>query len=427
MMDFVKSFFKVSIWIIILNSISANEIYGALRSQNINFFPTKLIQKCSNYQTADNGSFQDEISDCFEVDTPLPCQTNKSCHLKKIENCVDRKSVLNVVRNLVLDCYQVCPGEAYVSYESYSKDHESAVLASTKTQKRSIKDMLTMPKRKKSYVSESIMESEHYETEMSEPSPAILSGIIQPLIPTNIWDSLTGREFYFPSTLSGLIRTGINVCMPRSNDFVDWKAADSKTKKLLESSDLHALQNALNEDEILVWVGKFKQDGHGSHLPLVKTVSILPMSPRNMAALLMDSTKVTSYNKMSLGRQDEIVFQEGIDTEASSDQSKLGIDGEAKIVRNLTKPPLSKKLMEFVTVMYARKIREDDSIGSGIVGAPGVDDGYVVVSRAVNGGKWNPRPSGSGDQAERTRSEILLGVNLIRSVDGAPNVSLLFG
>lgn len=413
-MQLVKPFFKFAIWTLLWIDIAATEIQSRQRSANARFFPTRLIQKCSSHltTTVDNRDFNHEISDCFEVDT----------HLKKIENCLDRKSIRNVVKNLVLECYQVCPGEAYASYESYSKANESTVLVSTKTKKRSIQDIMKMPKKEKSAASKETVEAEEYETEMSEPSPAILSGIIQPLIPTNIWESLTGREFYFPSTLSGLIRAGINVCMPKSKDFVEWKAADSKTRKLLESSsDVHAVQNALREDDILVWVGKFKQGGHGSHLPLVKTVSILPISPRNMAALLMDSTKVTSYNKMSLGRNDEVVFQEGIDTEASSDESKLGIDGEAKIVRNLTKPPLSKKLMEFVTVMYARKLRSDDDVGPGVVGAPGVDGGYVVVSRAVNGGKWNPQSSSSGNEAERTRSEILLGVNLIRSIDGAPN------
>lgn len=415
-MELVQSIFKCVLWTYILHKISANEIKRDLRSANPRFSSTWLIPKSSNHLTTAvnrRSGFNHEISDCFDT--------------KKVENCLDKKSIRNVVRNLVLDCCHVCPGEVYASYESYSKaNDESTVLVSTKTKKRSIKDRIAIPKKRKFGVSKESVEAEEFETEMSEPSPAILSGIIQPLIPTSIWESLTGREFYFLSTLGGLIKAGISVCMPKSEDFVDWKAADSKTRKLLESSDVHALQNALKEDDILVWVGKFKQEGHGSHLPLVKTVSILPMSPRNMAALLMDSTKVTSYNKMSLGRDDEVVFQEGIDTEVSSEDSNLRIDGEAKIVRNLTKPPLSKKLMEFVTVMYARKLRADDDVGPGVVGAPGADGGYVVVSRAVNGGKWNPHSSDSEDQAERTRSEILLGVNLIRSVHGSPDVSLLF-
>jgi len=59
--------------------------------------------------------------------------------------------------------------------------------------------------------------------------------------------------------------------------------------------------------------------------------------------------------------------------------------------------------------------------------------GYIVMSRAVSGGRW-----GYGDTAlatqgddiednnkqnrrEMTRSEILLGVNLLRSIPGQPN------
>jgi hypothetical protein len=131
----------------------------------------------------------------------------------------------------------------------------------------------------------------------------------------------------------------------------------------------------------------------------------------------MDSTKVQSYNKMSLGRKDEVILQQGIDTDAES--GSMGIGGEAKIVRNLTKPPLSKKLMEFVTIMYARRLESDDHVGVGMMGG-NHQDGYVVVSRAVSGGQWGTL-NREGEESERTRSEILLGVNLIRSIPGESN------
>ena len=43
-------------------------------------------------------------------------------------------------------------------------------------------------------------------------------------------------------------------------------------------------------------------------------------------------------------------------------------DGVAKIVRNLANPPLDKKIMEFVTVMCARRLTPDDNKGVGIMG-----------------------------------------------------------
>jgi hypothetical protein len=250
-----------------------------------------------------------------------------------------------------------------------------------------------------------------------EPSPAILSGIIQQIVPSNIWNALSGREFFFPSVLSGLVRMGIQTALLESDDDIEWNPADTKTRKLLEMNDKNVLREALNEDDVLVWIGKFKVEGHGSHLPIVRTASVLPISPKDMASLLMDSSKVQTYNKMSLGRHDEVLLQEGIDTDA--DSGRMGIGGEAKIVRNLTKPPLSKKLMEFVTVMYARRLESMDHVGVGIMGG-NHQDGYVVVSRAVSGGQWGTLNL-EGQESERTRSEILLGVNLIRSIPGEAN------
>ena len=95
------------------------------------------------------------------------------------------------------------------------------------------------------------------------------------------------------------------------------------------------LRRALDDEmTVLVWTGKFKEeDGYGSELPVVKTLSIIPMSPRKMAELLMDSDRVKTYNKMSLGRNDEVTFQNGIDTVSLSKDASPGfiLDGEAKV------------------------------------------------------------------------------------------------
>ena len=357
----------------------------------------------------------DEVCDCFENDNHSPeAVYAKSESIVKQDS--PKKSLSNSVQNMIRGCYFVCPGEAYASSAGTSQGE--TMLASLRTLKKRIEEIA--PKKPElspslTGVSTSIEEDEG--ERLAEPSAAILSGITQPLIPTNVWNSLTGREFFFPSVLSGLVQTGIRTLSPQSSEYIDWKPADSKTKKLLELNDVQAIRDALEDEAVLVWIGKFKNEGHGSHLPLVKTTSILPLAPKDFAALLMNSEKVTSYNKMSLGRNDEVVFQEGIDTEA--DISAMMIDGEAKIVRNIAKPPLSKKLLEFVTVMYARRLKEEDNVCDGFMGG-NHEDGYAVISRAVRGGKWGGN-SDESEESERTRSEILLGMNLVRSVPGQPN------
>jgi hypothetical protein len=113
----------------------------------------------------------------------------------------------------------------------------------------------------------------------------------------------------------------------------------------------------------------------------------------------MDSSRVGEYNKMSQGRNDILYIQKGIDTTA--DESDYGIPGEAKIVKSLNKPPLIRRKIEMLSLIYARRLEHAD--------------GYLVVSRSV----WEDSSATPQSLAKDTiRSEILLGVNILRPVVG---------
>ena len=223
------------------------------------------------------------------------------------------------------------------------------------------------------------------------------------------WSTLSGNEFSNYDTLHKLSKTAIQLCHDETHPDLEWKP-DKETEQILHqygpngsSSLSYALRHTLPPTTILVWTAKFQpsRNAYGSQLPLLRTRGIVSnMTPRAMTSLLMDSSKVQSYNQMSLGRTDDVVFQAGID----SLDGDFG-DGESKIVVNLTKPPLVKKLLEFRTLMHARKLRPPEC---------GEEEGYVIVSRAV------PGSSSSEHQEERIRSEILMGANLLRSIPGTP-------
>ena len=55
-----------------------------------------------------------------------------------------------------------------------------------------------------------------------------------------------------------------------------------------------------------------------------------------------------------------VVFQNGVDTTAQ--EGGFALDGEAKILLNVTKPPLAKILMDFVTFIYARQLTGADCV-----------------------------------------------------------------
>ncbi len=52
-------------------------------------------------------------------------------------------------------------------------------------------------------------------------------------------------------------------------------------------------------------------------------------------------------------------------------------------------------------------------------------EGYIVVSRAVTGGKWNAGEKSNNSNIHNgekfVRNEILLGVNILKAVPGEPN------
>eukprot|EP00804_Cyclotella_cryptica_P001599 CCRYP_014939-RA/>CCRYP_014939-RA protein AED:0.04 eAED:0.04 QI:151/1/1/1/1/1/2/611/601 len=195
---------------------------------------------------------------------------------------------------------------------------------------------------------------EEEEEVLMKPSLQTLQTATQPLVPKASWSTLKGNEFYYPESMEMLARTGLVMALGNAQ-VVDW-VGEKKTVRFLQdhcgSDSQHHLNspNSLTEalttsQEVLVWSGKFtSSDGQGAELPIVKTMAVIDKSPKYLAELLMDSNKVRIYNKMSLGRSDELVFQMGVDTVNGS----FG-DGESKVVRNLTKPPMMNNILEFIS------------------------------------------------------------------------------
>ena len=202
-------------------------------------------------------------------------------------------------------------------------------------------------------------------------------GITQPLVKTSIWARLTGRELECPTAIHNFVQSGLAITRHHNNEWIHWKPTD----KITEQADINELskEKYLSEGEILCYVGrcKYEQDEfYGGKLPIIKTISVIPMTPRDIADLMLDSSRVQTYNKMSLGRTDIKHIQGGV--------------GQSKIVRNLTKPPMGDEMLS-TTFIHAREL----------------DNGsYLVVSRAVT------LPDDHGE-TEYGKTEILLGVNLL--------------
>ena len=223
-------------------------------------------------------------------------------------------------------------------------------------------------------------------------------------VPETIWQQLRGDEFFIPKVISTLAKTGIDICSYFNKQGPSHWKPNTATQHVLTSmgdTSEKAIRDYLlqHDNAVLVWTGKIKEGFHGSQLPCIKTRAIIPMSPKRLAELLMDSTKVMLYNKMSLGRTDIVSLSQGVDS------TGILLEGETKIVKNRTKPPLTNgRIMEFHTLMHARKLKHEEG------------KGYIVVSRAVpNKGRTDPHNDNI------IHSEIILGANLLRCVEGEEN------
>lgn len=186
--------------------------------------------------------------------------------------------------------------------------------------------------------------------------------------------------------------------------------ADSKTDKLLKKGagipdwmkatfkpgKIHLLNGTGGKDdplnsEVLVWSGSFKHGFYGSDLPAIRAAGIVHMPAKALMELLVDSTRVQEYNKLSLGRQDLITFDGDLQTAGPFGTSIT------KVMKSETRPPMIRKSLVFVSILHAKELVD----GSG----------YLIVTRAVH------RPEEEKSMANAIKSEILMGVNLIRKID----------
>jgi hypothetical protein len=187
---------------------------------------------------------------------------------------------------------------------------------------------------------------------------------------------------------------------------------DRNTERLLRKVDASEwMQNTFkpgqvvitdpsHDKEVLVWTGTFSHSFYGSDLPAIRVAGVVDMSPKSLVDLLVDSDRVKEYNKLSLGREDLVVFQENM-----QENGPFGCS-VTKVMKSVSKPPMIKRNMVFVSVLHAKEL-EDGS-------------GYLIVTRAVH----HP-DNENGVSTNVIKSEILMGVNLIRKIDGEDDQCLM--
>jgi hypothetical protein len=249
----------------------------------------------------------------------------------------------------------------------------------------------------------------HYHVPSQEPPPGVDRD------PQEQWvaldDGAGAAAPIAPYALAALASFGYKTAM----DSAMWKA-EGKTDRILKSSDWNNIawqssgdvyipDDLLHTDEVMVWTGNFIHGLYGSDIPAVRSSGIINMSSKALVDLLTDSSRVKEYNSMSLGRTDILVLQDNL----NDDNAKAGIFGKSitKVMSSETQPPVIRKNLQFVSIMYATAL-EDGC-------------GYLIVSRAVT----QASDAASTVGFDVLRSEILMGVNVIKNIKGCDERCLL--
>lgn len=217
------------------------------------------------------------------------------------------------------------------------------------------------------------------------------------------------------AVMSGLVTIGIEEATDESSRWI----AVSSTEKILSKRNkskanttsikgMGSWENAAHGREVLVWYSNCTRPGYGSEHPVVRSRGIIPAPANQVVDLLRDSSKVTEYNKMSIGREDQHILTQEMNSSVHSLEKcpLLGVSGEAKVISSKSQPPLVRKPLEFKTLFYARRLDESDGVEFNGVA-------YITVGRSV----WEGADgTASGNDTSTTRCEILLSVNLLREV-----------
>jgi hypothetical protein len=258
----------------------------------------------------------------------------------------------------------------------------------------------------------------NYHTASSDPPPGVDHDPKERWVALNDGDG--SHAPIAPMAVERLARFGLEVALDKSM----W-TPDSKTEHRLRKASSSAPAEWISQTfqssqcvkvppsntmtaedmEVLVWSGTFRHGCYGSDLPAIRAAGIVDMSAQSLMELLVDSTRVKEYNKMSLGRQDLVTFSNSIHHKSAFGHSIT------KVMRSETKPPMIRKTLVFISLLHSQAL--DDG------------SGYLVVTRAVH------HPEDDSATATNTMagssssnvimSEILIGVNLIRKVEGAEN------
>jgi len=172
----------------------------------------------------------------------------------------------------------------------------------------------------------------HYHHPSPHPPPGVQFNCDENWI--SVDNGRGGHSPIAPQAVDALVATGYRTAC----DPMMWTPS-TKTRKFMTENGLcfddvptpapPEEEGGRGDSSCLVWSGKFPHKHYGHDLPVVRSQGVVNMSPEDLVDLLMDSTRVKSYNVSSTGRKDELILSDGtnLDTCPFSGQRKKKLSG----------------------------------------------------------------------------------------------------
>jgi hypothetical protein len=192
---------------------------------------------------------------------------------------------------------------------------------------------------------------------------------------------------------------------------IEWKCEGS-TRQVMSSmapnkstgkQRLHTMMQ-----KTLIWSGGWKKecDDGRRQVPFYLARGIIGLSPRELLHLLWDDTRTGEYNNYCLGRSTILTANDDND-----EVLKSGRSTGTKVIRSEMKVPFTSMTVALSCMMHLQPLE-------------GVDEGYVIVSRSLDSGRAGTHFDGAPSpvDAGSKKSEILWGINVIRSVPRHPHL-----
>jgi hypothetical protein len=219
---------------------------------------------------------------------------------------------------------------------------------------------------------------------------------------TQCLEKLATRAF----SLATIHAPSIPPAIAKMDGDVDWKP-EGTTAKLLRKKPHQTRERweELSRSEVLMWSGNFKKNCGGGDInqqfSLFMARGIVDrMSPREFLELMWDNTRTCEYNNYCMGREDILHVDDEV---LSPKKAHTG----TKVVKSETRVPFTTLSVTLHSMMHCRPL------------PGGPQEGYIIVSRSLNSGMAGYHTAKS-DSIHKSKSEILWGVNVLRTVPGHP-------